>query len=323
MPTLFDFTTSQYNDPAYQQSFWSSSYLTCTDNSQFLVLSHVLNLPTGGGWYRASVFDFQTLAFEQFTTVTNLSSQVSANLNAFNYTFDDWEMGSAMDDPLGLIHTASRHPGVGFDITFDLNGPALLNAGVGWFAIGKGHTGEWATPAGHTTGSVLVEDKKFEIDPARSLTWYDRQWVSADAQASNWTWFELHFDSDSGCASEKLSIWILDDLAKVNPRKQFATTRTQHGVHTLLPVTSFQEHSDGTWKSPYSNVTYHQGWDVTLLDGTSITIKSAAGYQELHDPTGKLVVTYEGFVTVTGVRNRGEAIQGWGLVEINPALPSQ
>lgn len=168
-------------------------------------------------------------------------------------------------------------------------------------------------PAGTITGSVTKNDTEIAVDTDKSFSWYDRQWQSGPF--ANWTWFELHTQTDGEEDYSRLSIWFYPAGWEGVPEKGFATIRTQPGVQTVLPATKVD--GDRDWTSPVSNATYALDWTIELQDGTSLQVRSIRDDQELADSDG-LFVTYEGFVEVTGTTSSGDAITGFGVVEIQP-----
>lgn len=160
-------------------------------------------------------------------------------------------------------------------------------------------------PAGETSGTLAVDGTTIDIDPARSLTWYDRQWQ--DGAASNWTWFALHTHSPHGGPGRKLSIWFYP--SGEGHTKGFATQELS-GVQTVMPATLTI--SEKAWTSQTTNYTYAQDWNITLADDICLQIRSIRDDQELTDSNG-LFVTYEGYVEVSGDQ------KGYGLVEIQPS----
>jgi hypothetical protein len=316
LPLPFNFNTSNSEIAHASNSWWISSFVHGDNNHQYMILSHVL--ATGAySIYRGSIYDITEPDFVQFTTTTTDSGLLDNSQNGgFNITTNDFFFGSSLPgNATEQLRTASTNSDVQFDITFDLSAPVIFNTGNGGlFQFGIDQTGEWSMPAGSTTGSLVHKGKTISIDTDHSFTWYDRQWNIGAPASLNWTWFQLHVSSHHLESPRLLSIWSYDsnDVG----HRQWATTQSTPGVSNVMPVKTYEPFGPN-WVSPNSNNTYSQSWEIVLQDNTRLTVKSTHEDQELRSDT---FVTYEGFVTVTGVGPDGEPVSGYGLVEIQPPI---
>ncbi|KAF3798424.1 Kievitone hydratase [Colletotrichum gloeosporioides] len=154
-------------------------------------------------------------------------------------------------------------------------------------------------PAGLTLGWIAVNGTRLAVDPARSLTWYDRQWGGApprsvveayDVPMSVWVWVE------AGAASG------------------LATIRDERDVRKVVPVTSLVP-SSRTYTSHSSGAVYPLDWTLELGDATRLSISSVRPDQEMV-AEGGLLPTHGGYVTVSGVYHGTQTIKGYGLVEL-------
>lgn len=97
---------------------------------------------------------------------------------------------------------------------------------------------------------------------------------------------------------------------------RWATSQPPGTSGNLVQAVKSIEPFGNTWYSTNSNFTYLLNWNVALEDGTLLTISSALEDQEIGPLT--TLLTYEGFVNVTGTGPNGEYLGGFGLVEIEP-----
>lgn len=307
-----------------------SSFVSGSDQHEYLVISHLVAGPLG--IYRSSILDISDPSFySQYTSYYNGSAYLAAD-HGFSFSFDDYHFGAATTDLLGPINTWSTNSIAEYNLTFELSAPVILDGGSGVYfwrrckiilhfqgikstnaSTEQGPTNQWSMPAGHTSGTITRNGTVVHIDPAKSFTWYDRQFQFGSA--SNWTWFELHLNSSVGSTGEKLSVSFYP--SGWGTERGFATVRNQPGINTVMPA--YLKQGSNTWTSPKSNKTYPLSWTVELLDGSSLDITSVRADQELADAAG-FFVTYEGFVEVSGCRANGEPLKGYGLVEVSPVL---
>jgi hypothetical protein len=87
-------------------------------------------------------------------------------------------------------------------------------------------------------------------------------------------------------------------------------------VQTVLPA--YLLDGQRTWQSTSTNATYYLDWIVELADGSSLNLSTVRDDQELADESA-IMVTYEGFVHVQGRRGDCLSLDGYGMVEIEPA----
>ncbi len=293
--------------------------MTGSDEHEYMILSHLLATPAYS-IYRGSIYDITEAAFWQFTETSTDSTLLDNSQNgALNVTIGDYFFGSTLSgNATKQLRTSVTRSDIQFDVTFNLSAPILFNTGIGGlFQFGPDQTGEWAMPAGITTGSLIRDNKTITFDTDRSYTWYDRQWNVGKAPTSSftWTWFQLHLKQNNQPAdSQKFSIWRYDS-GDVGSR-QWVTSQTQDGVCSVQPLKTFEALGD-TWTSPHTNHTYAQKWHLVFHDNTELIISGTLEDQELQSTT---FATYEGFVTASGTTPCGEALEGYGLVEIQPSF---
>lgn len=338
LPSQWNLSDSQsiYGDIA--NSYWSSSYISGTDGHEYLVLSHVLATPALSV-YRGSILDITDPSFfRQFTSFWDASSLFASNITAFDFVLgDSFYFGLSSIDKLGPMTTWNDAESFSYNLTYELTSAVILNGGAGSFLWSESTfnsavlcrarnyiladlppatptiVNEWSMPAGTTTGTITKNGTEIGVETERSFTWYDRQWQAGPS--TNWTWFQLHLQTEGEEEYSRLSTWFYPAGWAGGPEKGFATIKTQPGIQTVSPATKV----DGNrhWTSTVSNVTYPLDWTLELQDGTRLQVSNVREDQELADSDG-MFVTYEGFVEVTGTAASGEAITGFGVVEVQP-----
>ncbi|KAH0432263.1 kievitone hydratase [Colletotrichum camelliae] len=303
-------TINQTRDLPSDGSFWSSSFIHASNNHSYLVLSHLLS---SIAVYRASVLDITDPShpYAQYQVITSPASPFSPS-GVFNASFPDYGFGSTSTttDGISELRTWSARPddGVEFDLTFSTSAPILLNGGLGFFQSRNSTVYEWSMPAGLTRGWIAVNGTRVAVDPARSLTWYDRQWGGAPP---GWSWFELHLDQEGSSYDVPMSVWVWEEAGAA---AGLATIRDWRDVQKVVPVTSLVP-SNRTYTSPSSGAVYPLDWTLELGDATRLSISSVRPDQEMV-AEGGLLPTYEGYVTVSGVYQGNQSVEGYGLVEL-------
>ncbi|RSL37925.1 hypothetical protein CEP53_015356 [Fusarium sp. AF-6] len=313
LPTPFNLTNSQQRSSEFGAgSFWSSSFLSASNNHQYLVISHVMaDVPfwtPGRAMYRGSVLDItNTSKYSQFEFFVD-DYDVFGENGDFNATFSDYGFISAGP---GALRTWSNISGAEFDLNIELSSPIILNGGIGVFQVSS-TLHQWSLPAGKTTGSLSIDGSKVSINSKSSLTWYDRQW---NGGPPDWTWFELHLDTGKPKADlVPVSVWIWEDPA--SGFKGIASIREEPGVQKVVPVKSL-ETTGRSWTSEATGAEYALGWVLELTDGTKLSISSQRDDQELAAKGGEFPA-YAGYILAEGRLGRDQSVHGYGVVEIVP-----
>ncbi|KAJ1549589.1 hypothetical protein HK405_007414 [Cladochytrium tenue] len=262
----------------------------------------VLDVTTGGLYVQAA----------QSTSDYSISTSASG---AFNVSVDGAFFASAdTSNPLAGLRFGASVPGVTFDVTFGFS-PVLLYGGVGEFAGTSGTTvHEWASPAGNTTGHLVVNGTRVDIQSAGSTTWFDCQW---DGAYATWHWYEINLDVD-GLGTIKIGVWDGYDAGTATWRK-FASIREQLGILTVEAVPNVTAvtaaHGGRTFTSVSTNITYDLDYVLSFKDqSTKLVVSSIVADQEIAG-TPSLPAAYEGFISITGTY-KGKRATGYGIIEI-------
>ncbi|KAM6529308.1 hypothetical protein FALCPG4_007449 [Fusarium falciforme] len=302
IPVVYDFGDSQ--STSYSGSWWTSSYITGTNGEQYLVISHYLDTPVFT-YFRASTLNLETLHYNQFITLGNST----ANSTSLDVKVGNNGIQSLTTDNISQQRAYANDENVTFDITFDATSRVISNAGAGVFQFGPSITYEWGLPNCLTQGSITNTDgKNITVDPAKSFTWYDRQWGTAAVTSGNWTWFQMHIPE----TSYKLSIWIIDNDV-TNQFSRFATIRGDNDEILVLPL-KWKPIYGRTYQSTAADILYPLDWELDISGFGVFQLSSILDDQEIVGTTA-IQTAYEGFVTFNGTVH-SKTVQGYGLVEI-------
>ncbi|KAL2816626.1 hypothetical protein BDW59DRAFT_153110 [Aspergillus cavernicola] len=183
----------------------------------------------------------------------------------------------------------SSHKNVTFDFTFRATAKPLINRCTGALMLGASESKQWALPASRIDGFLIVNGQHITADPARSLTWYDRQWGTGGF--TNWTWFGLHIPQTG---------YI------------FRNTNGSQRVCNVIWTPDLSR----TWYSSAANQTYPLAWTAQIPDyDATFKIASVTKNQLNLGSSGTDTPAYNGFVTFSGQFEETK-IEGFGIVEV-------
>ncbi|KUL82528.1 hypothetical protein ZTR_10639 [Talaromyces verruculosus] len=281
LPTLFNLTSSlTAAQESTSDSFWTSTFATDTQGYTYFVITHMIG--SGTVITRSAFLNLNTNVYSQVQNISQNVTTYNPTTGFLDARANGFYMTALNDgDVLSGLHVESNVPGVHINFTLGSNTPALINAGSGAFTLLNMYSYEWALPAASTSGTLTINGTTITLDPAKSVTWFDRQWAPS--------------------------------VQPIPPKVPFATIREAPGIHSYLPVASLAR-GGRTWTSPYTNITYHLNYTLTLQDGSFFHLEVVTGEQEIHSTNG-VPPAYEGYLNFVGTY-KGIAVSGYGLVEI-------
>ncbi|KAH8656311.1 kievitone hydratase, partial [Ilyonectria robusta] len=305
LPWLYNISDSQLITNDGTTSYWTCSFLTASDDHQYVVLGHTMWMG-GIAQARASILDVTDPSYYKTLLYTNEDATVSSYNGHIDASIGTLGIRALSADNVTRIHSYST-----FEIEYSLiltASPVLFNGGLGEFTFGNKTCGEWSFPAGRTEGTFVARGKELTVDPERSFTWYDRQW-GGSAFLGNYTWFQLHVPG----TDIKASIWAIDD--NTNQKNiRIATFRFEDGSHRVLPF-EFSESTESQYHSKATVNTYATKWDLEFPGQGRISVTSLRDDQETYNTSSNATPAYEGFsefdFNLFGVRS-----QGYGLTEV-------
>ncbi|KAB2570811.1 Kievitone hydratase [Lasiodiplodia theobromae] len=322
VPTLYDLTASQFQS-APISSYYAGSFLTTTNGNQYFVVSHLLLLtqqPQSN--IRHSILDITNPStYWKTSTFVPTPPQPPANTTSgpWSHAFPNYTFSSPSSDSASRMHTRATSEKYSFDLSLAATSSALHNLGAGTFAFGSGNNSQWSLPACRTYGTLTVrsdgdgggeeeeEVQQLTVDPARSLTWYDRQWGYVNAPPA-FTWMGLRFPD----ADISMSVWAIDyhdsSSSSSNDTRQwrFATVQTPQG--NLILDVAVRPDEGSVWTSPATGKAYAARWRLEFQNGDVVNVTAVRPDQELG--TG-----ISAFVRVEG-RFMGTDQGGFGVVDV-------
>ncbi|RDW78878.1 uncharacterized protein DSM5745_05730 [Aspergillus mulundensis] len=299
-------------------SFWAVNYIRTTDNRTFFVSANAI-IRNGSATQRAGILsldDPSSLYTKHYQDI-GLVREKNGTLDPFNLTMPGGQFGletlhhhaASSPEALPPMRIFSHLPGTEFDIDLEFKAPVLLNAGLGSWRWAGGIQHQVSLPASRPRGTIIVDNTTLSIDSDKSVTWYDRQW--GPTMPDRFTWFGFYLTSAKDGIESYVSIWHwVDDI---NGNKSFATIQNQAGVSTVLPLLNFQPSKTDIFHSKATGNLYALQYNITLMDGSHIIVKSQLQDQEyvLDDST---VGFFSGYVEVSG------DFTGHGTVDIMPSM---
>ncbi|KAI8939827.1 hypothetical protein NX059_003565 [Plenodomus lindquistii] len=314
-PTVYDHNlATQISLPATQvvaegfNSYWLSHFLTTGNDTQFVVISHAVVLPTNQITIRSSVLDVgNPEIFWMSSTTVPLQGNATSINGQLSIKGEGFELSSNSEDNLASIVSAGSTDYYKYNLTVKASSRVILNAGTGIFNWGKSRTTQWSLPSAQTSGTLSIGDSLYQVNGERSMTWYDRQYGDGGPDGG-FTWFGIHFPG----SNVKASIWH-SDHSDPEQHLRFATVRTDYG----LTIVRFKATADPNeaWTSPTTNVTYQTKWFLEFDNGDFLEVTSVRKDQEI--PADGLFVA-SAFATVKG-QFFGHK-KGFALVDVVPAV---
>ncbi|KAI3527908.1 hypothetical protein CSPX01_16627 [Colletotrichum filicis] len=303
LPTLYSFQESQLASEQ-TNSYWAASFVTASNDHQYAIMSQQVPTSTGQSVFQSSILDLEHTSNYWLTGgLAPLQGNLTIKNGLLDIEVDGSAFKSTSNDSFSSLNTWGKYDTYAFNLTFDASSPVILNGGVGRYRWGTGTTTQWSLPSCRTQGSFTINGTTLEVDPTRSLTWYDRQ--HGVGGPNNFTWFGLNFSGGI-----RASIWY-SDTAEPSQQLRFATIRAGDGLH--LVRFKMTPGNATTWTSPVTNTTYAQDWKLYFDNGDFLTIKSIRQDQEKGSGAARF---YSGIVEAGGSLFGQE--KGFGFVDIAP-----
>ncbi len=196
------------------------------------------------------------------------------------------------------------------DLTMrDQKPPALHNGGyITYPPVGGSYYYSRTRMA--VTGSLGRGDGQSPVGVS-GIVWMDHQWGNfVIATRGGWDWYSLQFDDNT-----ELMLYVLRSATGETTAVYGSYVLPDGEVQNLAPG-SVTSSAVGSWTSPHTGALYPSGWELSLPDGSHITLDPQLQDQELWFPdTPGLLQYWEGAVTIGGDRT------GQGYVELTGYAP--
>jgi len=232
--------------------------------------------------YKPSETTFSTAALDVQTPAGGLSGHASA------------------------MHVTGRFQRINVDLTLAHQGPLLANLGTGILPFYGGINYEYALPSTKTTGSVVIDGKRYEVD---GVSWFDRQWGQMAPSFwahMKWSWMGISLDN-----GERISLW---DIIDGDKEHAFATLLHPDGRHEIVDVEPLAQGATSIWTSAATGHRYPTHWVVSIPTlKAHLRVEPLIREQEFVSPIG--IHKYEGASKVAG-EMQGESATGHAVVEL-------
>jgi predicted secreted hydrolase len=228
------------------------------------------------------------------------------------------DVGGWTLDHQGRVDTlqAAMAPGDGVATPFVLNlslqdekPAALHNGGYITYPLAGGSY-YYSRTRLSVTGSLGTGDGQAPVSVS-GTAWMDHQWGNfVIGTRGGWDWYSLQFDDDT-----ELMLYVLRSATGETTAVYGSYVLPDGEVQDLTPG-SVTSHVVGSWTSPHTDGVYPSGWELSLPDGSHITVSPQLQDQELWFPqTPGLLEYWEGSVTIAGAHT------GMGYVELTGYAP--
>jgi hypothetical protein len=288
-------------------SYWFSHFLTTANNTEYVLLSQAVVLPTNEITIRTSLLDVgNPESYWQSSKTVALQGNTTSENGQLSIKGEGFELSSNSDDNLASMVSRGANGQYEYNLTVRATSRVILNAGTGFFNWGKNNTTQWSLPSCQTWGTLSIGNSSYQVNRDRSMTWYDRQY-GANGPDGGFTWFGVQFPG----SDIRASIWLSDN-EDPEQRLRFATVRTNYGLSIIRFTATVNP--DDAWTSPKSNTTYQTKWYLDFDNGDFLEVSSVREDQEIY---AQGFMAASAFASVRG-RFFGQK-KGFALVDVVPA----
>jgi hypothetical protein len=204
------------------------------------------------------------------------------------------------------MHVTGHFQQISVDLTLAHQGPLLANLGTGILPFYGEINYEYALPSMKTSGSVVVDGKRYQVD---GVSWFDRQWGQMAPSFwahMKWSWMGISLDN-----GDRISLW---DIIDGDKEHAFATLLHPNGRHEIVDVEPLAQGATSIWTSAATDHRYPTHWVVSIPTlKARLRVEPLVREQEFVSPIG--VHKYEGASKVAG-EMQGEPATGYAVVEL-------
>jgi predicted secreted hydrolase len=204
------------------------------------------------------------------------------------------------------MHVTGHFQQISVDLTLAHQGPLLANLGTGILPFYGEINYEYALPSMKTSGSVVVDGKRYQVD---GVSWFDRQWGQMAPSFwahMKWSWMGISLDN-----GDRISLW---DIIDGDKEHAFATVLHPDGRHEIVDVEPLSEGATSIWTSVATGHRYPTHWVVSIpMLKARLRVEPLVREQEFVSPIR--VHKYEGASKVAG-EMQGEPATGHAVVEL-------
>lgn len=233
------------------------------------------------------------------------SKEIPDTPGRFSLSTGDWAMSGKDGRDTLRAQTAGYH----LNLSLRSDEPAVLEGNNGQEVLGPFGSSKYYSWTSLVTGGTVVDHG--QVLKVTGLSWMDHQWGPIDlTTGAGWDWFAVQLSD----GTQYMMYFIRDKRGHI--ALSFGT-RVRAGKPQRLR--SLSESAYGTWKSPYTAISYSAGWRLSVPGG-HLDVQPDLADQELDFL--KLLqhnAYWEGDVTVSGDIS-GHHVSGVGYTELNPVV---
>lgn len=321
LPIPFNITDSLHaENGAIGGSFWVNAWVHGSNGKDYYLSAHVMDyasdIPGAKPVYKGAMLGITDPAlYVQVGPTIDADVDFYDEDGNFHALFDDFGMETTSDDdPLQGIRAYSEINGMEFDFTFEHSFPALLNAALGSYLVNNGTGYEWSVPRGATSGWFRIDGEKIDIVPAKSSTWYDRQWGSLQ---SSFSWVAVNFPDPvpEWVGFSTLAVWDWTD--SVYGPKTFATVRHAKTGYDSVIAVEVAVSTEKTYTSPLTGKVYPSEGTVQIGDvELRVTTPRPDQIFEAEEEGTGFPPQFSGYVDVEARKEGEESVWGYGAVDL-------
>ncbi|KAF9892809.1 hypothetical protein FE257_000398, partial [Aspergillus nanangensis] len=229
LPTIYDLASTQLGN--LNGSRATNSWITGTNGEQYFITTLYTSYGMDGvqDVFRGSILELTSMEYHYTFQAGKGSNQVDP-AGRFKVGLNDGWFEAISEDNYGIMGVHSLDANATFNLTYHATSKPLINGGTGVVMFGGSEMGEWALPACKTEGFLVVNGEQVTVDPAHSLTWYDRGLGTGGF--TNWTWYGLLMPQ----TGDMISLWA-GDTQEVETSQRFASIRSASGGQTVCGAT--------------------------------------------------------------------------------------
>ena len=286
-----------------QDSWFVISHLTSGSNRLDLLVHYIRLTPPQGPVVQAMVSVLDPVSGKSLSEEKDYEPSETTFSTA---VLDVQTPAGGLSGDASVMLVTARFQQINVDMTLVHQGPVLANLGTGILPFYGGINYEYALPSTKTTGSVVIDGKRYEVD---GVSWFDRQWGQMAPSFwahMKWSWMGISLDN-----GERMSLW---DIIDGDKEHAFATLLHPDGRHEIVDVEPLAQGATSIWTSAATGHRYPTHWVVSIPTlKAHLRVEPLIREQEFVSPIG--IHKYEGASKVAG-EMQGESATGHAVVEL-------
>jgi hypothetical protein len=286
-----------------QDSWFVISHLTSGSDRLDLLVHYIRLTPPQGPIIQAMVSVLDTVSGKSLSEEKDYKPSEATFSTA---SLDVQTPAGGLSGDASVMHVTGRFQRINVDLTLAHQGPLLANMGTGILPFYGDINYEYALPSMKTSGSVVVDGKRYQVD---GVSWFDRQWGQMAPRFwahMQWSWMGISLDN-----GDRISLW---DIIDGDKEHAFATMLHPDGRHEIVDVEPLAQGATSIWTSAATGHRYPTHWVVSIPTlKARLRVEPLVREQEFVSPIG--IHKYEGASKVAG-EMQCEPATGHAVVEL-------